>query len=138
MRIFFEFKVNPETSYVPGSEIKSGDTVKALSGGNFAIFQLSNGEQPLSGLRLSSVDMDRLCQQWMDERRVCPFCKVAGMDVLTDENVSFGDVETSWDCHNCGALYERQYISGDVPWVDPIEGTRGADEDVHRRSGGAR
>jgi len=81
-------------------------------------------DQRVGGIRLSPEDMDRLCKEWIDARRVCLFCHEPGMDVAIDEQPHFDNVITRWECEHCGGEIDIGWIPGSVTWEDPLGDTR--------------
>jgi len=121
----FEFEVDPQTSYVPGARQEEVvNTVRVLGDQIMALVTMRNDHEKIGGVRLSPEDMDRLCKEWMDHRRVCPFCHKPYMDVATDEAPHFEDVITRWECEHCGGAIDTAWEAGSVSWEDPIGDTR--------------
>jgi len=120
----FRFRVNPETSHVPALEPKKADEVSVIGGQDWVLAMLLKDGRSIGGIRLSSEDMDRLCKEWIDARRVCPFCHKSGMDVRIDEQPFMDAVETQWQCEHCDGETNTLFNPGSVPWEDPLEKTR--------------
>ena len=120
----FEFETHPEDSYVVG---RANDDVSKASVSGYdhkALIILANGSKEVGGIRLSPEDMDKLCKEWMDARRVCPFCHKPGMDVVIDKQPFMDAVETQWRCEYCHGEIDKLINPGSIPWEDPLEGTR--------------
>jgi hypothetical protein len=88
------------------------------------LIALKNGAMRLGGVRLSPETMDKIAKWWIDQRRVCMFCKEPGMNADVDEQPHFENVQTVWTCEHCGAEMETIWEPDEVPWEDPLEGTR--------------
>jgi len=72
----------------------------ASPGDSVAMLFVYDEDRPRCGLRLTIEDMDKLAQEWIKARRVCPFCKEPGMDIVKDGD--YLDVhEIGMKCDNC-------------------------------------
>jgi hypothetical protein len=118
-----EFEVAPKTSYAPGRSAAAVTSVE-IQGGSRGLVLMHGPLGKLGGIRLSPEDMDRLCKEWIDARRVCPFCKEPGMNVVASEAQYLEAIETEWECEHCGGDSNTQITPGSVPWVDPLGDTR--------------
>lgn len=118
-------KLSVTDAYVLGDPATPVTELHVESAGNSLVLLFAYDEtRRVGGLRLTVEDMDKLAQEWIKARRLCPFCQEPFMDAPVDEQPEFENVSTRWECDHCGGAVDTTWEPGDVAWVDPIGETR--------------